>query len=147
MSTKLNRKQGIACMVFNEKLELLLGTRLSERGKGTWSFPGGKIEENETIIEAAKRELKEETGLEAVVVIPVNFTEDYIPETQEHWITYFLIVPAFRGEPKLMEPNKCGGWVWFNLDNAPTNLFKPVVTLTKQIIDLTYLIDLAYPPE
>jgi len=30
-----------------------------------WSFPGGKLEEGETILEAAERELKEKTGVSA----------------------------------------------------------------------------------
>ncbi|MDE0020180.1 MAG: NUDIX hydrolase [Candidatus Poribacteria bacterium] len=32
-----------------------------------WGFPGGKVEEGENLIEALKREIKEETGVEAEV--------------------------------------------------------------------------------
>lgn len=43
-----------------------------QRGKppyaGEWSIPGGKIEYGETAAEAALRELKEETGVEARIV-------------------------------------------------------------------------------
>ncbi len=36
-------------------------------GSGHWDFPKGKLEAGETEIEAALRELKEETGLEAML--------------------------------------------------------------------------------
>lgn len=35
---------------------------------GLWTFPGGKIKENEDVEEAALREVKEETGLEPEII-------------------------------------------------------------------------------
>ena len=42
---------------------LLLGRRAFSPGKGQWGLPGGFMELNETLEEAATRELKEETNL------------------------------------------------------------------------------------
>lgn len=45
-------------------LNVLLIKRANEPFKDCWAFPGGFLEENESLEEAAKRELKEETSLE-----------------------------------------------------------------------------------
>lgn len=45
--------------------KLLLIKRGKAPNKGTWCFPGGSVEFGETGIEAAERELTEETGLTA----------------------------------------------------------------------------------
>jgi|TARA_Y100000996_G_scaffold282363_1_gene222861 ADP-ribose pyrophosphatase YjhB (NUDIX family) len=46
---------------------ILLGRRAFNPGKGEWGLPGGFMELNETLDEAAKRELKEETNLDGRV--------------------------------------------------------------------------------
>lgn len=53
-------------VVFRKKdnnLEVLLGKRKNPPCEGEWGFPGGHIEEGEKNIDAALRELKEETNL------------------------------------------------------------------------------------
>ncbi len=47
----------------DERLELLLIERKYDPFEGYWALPGGFIEMNETVREAALRELEEETGL------------------------------------------------------------------------------------
>lgn len=60
------------CVIFGRNEGGELSVLLIERGadpyKGCWAFPGGFIEMDETTIEAASRELQEETGL----VIPAG---------------------------------------------------------------------------
>jgi len=55
-------KQGASVAVFDKK-RVLLVKRGKEPLKGYWSLPGGAIETNETPMEAAVRELREETRL------------------------------------------------------------------------------------
>ena len=54
------------CLVFahtDEGMKLLLIQRKNEPCKGKWAFPGGFMDIDETTVDAARRELKEETGL------------------------------------------------------------------------------------
>jgi ADP-ribose pyrophosphatase YjhB (NUDIX family) len=57
-----------ASVVLNEQREVLLVRRKNEPHKGEWCLPIGFAEVQETIAEAARRELKEETGIEGGVL-------------------------------------------------------------------------------
>ena len=59
--------------------KLLLIKRGVEPSKGKWSVPGGRVEWGETLIEAVKREVCEETGLE-IEVGPLAGVYDLLSE-------------------------------------------------------------------
>lgn len=58
-------KSAIILVIESSKGELLVQERLKHPYFGFWGFGGGKIRWGETIIDAAARELREETGLTA----------------------------------------------------------------------------------
>ena len=53
---------GVGVLVWRDK-QLLLGKRLADQQDICWQFPGGHLENNESVIECAVREVQEETGL------------------------------------------------------------------------------------
>lgn len=53
----------VGAIVVDSQGRLLLIKRGHEPGAGLWSLPGGRIEPDETDIEALVREVREETGL------------------------------------------------------------------------------------
>lgn len=59
-----NPSAAVACFIRNAKGELLLVRRAKEPAKGTLDLPGGFVDMHENAEEAARREIREETGLE-----------------------------------------------------------------------------------
>ena len=46
------------------------------QGQGTWTMPGGKVEFMEKLVDAAKRELEEETSLKATKLDLLCISDD-----------------------------------------------------------------------
>ena len=104
-------------VLFNEKNEVLLEEREDD---GYFDFPGGGIDLKEEASEAAKRELLEETGLEA---IELEFFKLYSGEIT-HYV-YFngdeiygmdavYICKKYKGEMKALK--------FYSLDNMPEKM-------------------------
>lgn len=116
---------GIGVMIENSKGELLLGLRKGAHGAGQWCFPGGHLEFSETIFETAAREVKEETGLEVGTMSLISVVDETpaLLGRQSHYVTIGVKAAFVGGEPRIMEPEKCGGWRWFFPRELPSNVF------------------------
>jgi 8-oxo-dGTP diphosphatase len=86
---------GSAVVVTNGQ-SILLGVRAKEPNRGKWVLPGGKIEPFESIEEAAKREVLEETGLEIKVTGQLGALEIINPP-EEHRLIVFSSAEVFGG--------------------------------------------------
>jgi len=117
---------GIGVMIQNEKGEVLLGLRKASHGVGEWSFPGGHLEFGERIFEGAKRETKEEAGLDVCEFTLISVADEmrYLQSDGKHYVNIAVKAKYNGGEPKVMEPEKCEQWRWFSLDSLPTKLFE-----------------------
>lgn len=63
--TVRNTADMVALASHEGKIYVLLILRAKEPFKGRWALPGGHVDEGEDLLTAAKRELKEETKLDA----------------------------------------------------------------------------------
>ncbi|WP_287467157.1 NUDIX hydrolase [Turicibacter sp.] len=61
--------EGVFTIVVNKKQEVLLVKR---KDLPIWDLPGGRVDERELLEEAAKREVREETGYEVEIVDKVG---------------------------------------------------------------------------
>ena len=59
---------------------LILKRRDTSYGEGAWGLPGGKVEYGQTVEEAARQELREETGLECVSLRFLFYHDSLPPE-------------------------------------------------------------------
>ncbi len=115
--------------VFVEKEgKVLLGKRKNTHGALMWAPPGGHLEFGESVEECAKRELLEETGLEALSCALGPWVENVMDDGKKHYISIFIFVDQFKGEPQLLEPEKCEGWHWFAWEELPQPLIESVAS-------------------
>jgi 8-oxo-dGTP diphosphatase len=119
---KENRpKVGVGVMVIKDG-KILLGKRKGSHGEGEYAAPGGHMEYMESFEECAKREVAEEVGIEisAIRFLRLLNLKTYAPK---HYVDIGLTAQWVNGEPKLLEPEKCEGWGWYDMDNLPAPLF------------------------
>jgi len=123
-------KIGVGVIVIKDN-KILFQKRKGSHGSGTWCFPGGHLEFNETIEDCAKRETMEEAGITIKNLKMGPFTNDISENEGTHYITLFVIADYDSGEVKAMEPDKCDEWQWCDWNNLPQPLFLPQQNLLK----------------
>jgi 8-oxo-dGTP diphosphatase len=87
---------GVVCM---RRGEVLLIRRGQPPRQGEWSLPGGRIEPGERAIEAAEREMLEETGVTARVIGLVDVVDGLFPEAGRHYVLIDYAAEWIAGEP------------------------------------------------
>jgi len=90
--------------------EILLIRRGHGPAAGRWSVPGGRVESGETLAEAVVRELREETGLEAVCEGFVGWAER-IGEDHHHVILDFAVTMLSADAPRAGDDAAEAAWV------------------------------------
>ena len=109
--------------VCDARLEVLLIQRKHEPFAGLWAFPGGFLDYDEDLLDCAKRELEEETGVRGV-----KLEQFYAagkpgrdPRERNISIVHLALVRAEKVRPKAADDAAAVGW--FNAHRPPPLAF------------------------
>ena len=105
-------------LVVYESGKVLLTYRKNKPAKGEWWIPGGRLIKGERLIDAVKRKLKEETGLEAKKIefigLQEYFSEKAVFEnvkTGTHTPAGIYLVEVKEGDVKLDSTSSDYKWI------------------------------------
>ena len=115
---------GIGVMILKDG-KVLLGKRKGSHGAGEYAFPGGHLEYMESFEDCARRETREECGIE-IENIRFQFVANIQEYKPKHYAHIGLIADWKSGDPKVLEPEKSEGWNWYDLNALPP-MFGPCV--------------------
>jgi ADP-ribose pyrophosphatase YjhB (NUDIX family) len=84
---------GVGAVIVRDGRALLV-QRAHEPRKGEWSLPGGLVHLGESLADAARREVREETGLE-IELGPIIETFDRVHRDHEGRVRYHFVIIDF----------------------------------------------------
>jgi ADP-ribose pyrophosphatase YjhB (NUDIX family) len=116
---------GVGAVIVRDARALIV-RRAHEPRKGEWSLPGGMLHLGESLSEAARREVREETGLE-IELGPIIETFDRIHRDEAGRIRYHFVIVDFvcwsaRGDAVAGSDAEAVAWVTADeIDNYGVN--------------------------
>jgi 8-oxo-dGTP diphosphatase/2-hydroxy-dATP diphosphatase len=116
MGNKSTKKLLTTLCIVHQHPKVLLGMKKRGFGAGRWNGFGGKVQSEETIEIAAKRELREEAGIEAEFLEKVGIIDFEFKGNPEILQVHIFKSTDFSGKPKESEEMKPQ---WWRIDEIP----------------------------
>jgi 8-oxo-dGTP diphosphatase len=104
------------CMIYDKTNRKVLVQERKKSWKGI-SFPGGHVEDGESIIQSTIREIKEETGLIVDNLKPCGIVYWFNTDTSERYIVFNYKTDTYRGT--LLDETEEGKVFWVDVDQLP----------------------------
>ncbi len=109
-----------ACVILNDKNEIVIIKRKFEPNPGAWALPSGYIEINQNPEECAIEEMKEETGLDGEIIEFLGYYPDYSP-IYEKVISFGFLMKVIGGKLQAGDDATEARYVTF--DDCPKIVF------------------------
>lgn len=116
----------VDCVVFgldDGGLKALLIQRGIEPFAGRWALPGGFVHPDETLDEAARRELREETGLTQVYLEQLYTFGDVARDPRERVVTVAYYALVRLADHRVQAATDARDAAWFAVDDLPRLAF------------------------
>lgn len=109
----MKKEKSCGAIIINETGKILL----IKHNKGHWAFPKGHVEANETEIETALREIKEETNLEVEINRNIREITTYSPKENVIKDVIYFVATNPTGNIKLQE-EEVSEYAWLDLEES-----------------------------
>ena len=125
----------------HDELNVLLIKRAAAPYRGRWALPGGFVEIDESLVNAASRELLEETGVEAAYLEQLYTFGEPGRDPRERVISvaYFALMPS--DALQIRAASDAEGVGWFSVDDLPKLAFDHAAILDMAIARLAAKLD------
>ena len=87
----------------------------------SYSLPGGKIEIDESPLQALSRELEEELGIKVTGQAPLSHVM-YFKGITQPCVVFVFSIHEWLGEPFNKEPHKHSHYAWYPLEHLPLDI-------------------------
>jgi 8-oxo-dGTP diphosphatase len=111
---------GVGALIHDREGRILLIKRRFEPNKGRWSLPGGLLETGETLMEAARREVREELGVEIEVEELFQVSEEIIRDREAKTRFHYVLVDYLA----TLQP--AGARITLNEESESFKWFRPL---------------------
>jgi 8-oxo-dGTP diphosphatase len=137
-SAQKKPKVGVGVLIERDG-KILMGKRVGSLGEGTWCLPGGHVEFGERLVDAAKREAKEETGLDVSKMKLVSISDDIM--YGKHYVTIVFRASEMSDGPIIREEGKFEDMRWFDINNLPKPMFVATENALKNYFSKTIYVE------
>ncbi|XP_076914937.1 nudix hydrolase 1-like [Bidens hawaiensis] len=118
---------GVAVFILKDNKVLFGHRRSLSIASYTYALPGGHLEFGESFEECASREVKEETGLDIKNIELLTASSNLLSDTVHVVVIYMRAYLSDPNQiPQNIEPDKCEGWEWYELNNLPEPTYGPL---------------------
>lgn len=108
----MKHEKSCGCIIIEDKKVLLI-----KQTNGIWGFPKGHVEKNETELETAAREVKEETNLDVEIDANKRYTMEYVTDKGKLKQVVLFVAKCTGGEIKAQEC-EVNEIKWLDFDEA-----------------------------